>query len=97
MLPIKRNRFAGKGKNKRSKSNLKTGRDYSYDSKYQSSPGRVAYRIELNRKRRALLRKGTLKIGDNRDVAHKVSFKKGGTLKKGYALINRRINRAKKE
>lgn len=36
------------GKNKAPKSNKATGRDYSYDKKYQSSPERVKYREELN-------------------------------------------------
>lgn len=36
------------GKNKRPSSNKATGRDYSYDKEYQSSPSRVKYRQELN-------------------------------------------------
>jgi hypothetical protein len=36
------------GKNTRPGSNKATGRDYSKESAYQSSPKRVAYRSELN-------------------------------------------------
>lgn len=92
-----RNRFAGKGANKRSGSNLKTGRDYTYDKAYQASKLRKKYRAELNKKRRALIRKGKIKIGDKRDIAHSISYKKGGTLKNGYRLQNRSKNRSIKE
>lgn len=40
------------GKNKKPKSNKATGRDYSYDKEYQSSPSRVKYRSELNKEAR---------------------------------------------
>ena len=37
-----------KGTNTRPKSNKATGRDYSYDKKYQASPERIKYRTELS-------------------------------------------------
>ena len=40
------------GKNKRPASNKATGRDYTYDKEYQSSPERKKYRAELNKKAR---------------------------------------------
>jgi hypothetical protein len=92
----KRNRMAGKGKNKKPKSNLSTGRKYDYDAKYQQSPERVAYRVELNRKNRELQKKGKSKVGDNKDVSHKKAAKNGGTLKNGYRLENKSKNRARK-
>jgi hypothetical protein len=61
----KRNRFAGNGKNTRPKSNLSTGRDYSYDKKYQASRKRKKYRAELNKINR---HKGH--VGDGKDVSH---------------------------
>lgn len=36
------------GKNTRPKSNKATGRDYSYDKKYQATTTRKKYRAELN-------------------------------------------------
>lgn len=68
----KRNRFAGKGKNTRPKSNLSTGRDYSYDKTYQASRKRKKYRAELNKINRS---KG--RVGDGKDVSH---TKTGGTV-----------------
>lgn len=82
--------------NKRKKSNLKTGRDYSYDKEYQKSPARVAYRVELNRKRRQLLREGKIKKYSNVDISHKKASKKGGTLKNGWRLESKSKNRARK-
>lgn len=93
---MSKNRMAGKGKNKRAGSNLSTGRDYSYDKAYQSSPSRVAYRVELNRKNRELQKKGKAKVGDGKDVSHTKSHKKGGTLKNGYRLEKASKNRARK-
>lgn len=57
-----------KGKNKAAKSNLATGRDYSYDKEYQKSPERVKYRSELNAYNR---KKGTYGNGDGLDASHK--------------------------
>jgi len=69
-LCMARNKLAGKGK---SHYNEKTGRDYDYDKKYQSSPERKKYRAELNKKNREA---GTYGNGDKKDVSHK---KSGGT------------------
>jgi hypothetical protein len=41
-----------KGTNRRAGSNKATGRDYSYDKKYQKSKKRVKYRVELNKANR---------------------------------------------
>lgn len=91
-----RNRFAGKGKNKRAGSNLATGRDYSYDKKYQKRPEMVKYRTELNKKNRELERKGKSKVGDGKDVSHTKARKDGGSLKGGYKLESQSKNRARK-
>lgn len=48
--------------------NKKTGRDYSKEKKYQSSPARRKYRAELNRYNRE---KGTYGNGDGKDASHK--------------------------
>ena len=93
-----RNSLAGKGKNKRPGSNLSTGRSYTYDTKYQSTPAMKKYRAELLTKRRQLISKGVLKkVGDPRDIAHRKDRKSGGTLKSsGYTLQHKSKNRAKK-
>lgn len=87
MQTSKRNRMAGKGKNRRPKSNLSTGRDYAYDKKYQASKKRKKYRVELNRINR---KKG--RVGDGKDVSH---TKGGGTVLES-ASRNRARNRGKK-
>lgn len=71
-----RNKLAGKGKGRY---NEKTGRDYEYDKKYQSSPERKKYRAELNKKNRQA---GTYGNGDKKDISHK---KSGGTTQESQS------------
>ena len=85
----KRNRFAGKGKNTESGSNLKHGRDYSKEKSYQSSPSRIKYRTALNRKNREA---GTYGNGDKKDASH---CKCGGMVMEAQSK-NRARNRGKK-
>lgn len=94
----KRNRYAGKSPSykKKGMSKKAIANKRKYDSEYQKSPARVKYRQELNNKRRALIKKGKVKRGDKKDVGHKVSHKKGGTLKKGYRVESRKKNRGRK-
>ena len=54
----KRNRYAGKGKNTRKSSNKATGRDYSYDSKYQSTPEQKRNRAKRNKARAEAIKDG---------------------------------------
>ena len=79
-----RNRI--KGKNKRPKSNKATGRDYTYDKKYQSSTKRKKYRAALNKYNR---KKGTYGNGDAKDASHK-----GGKIR-GFEKQSK--NRARKK
>ena len=59
------------GKNKRKGSNLATGRDYSYDKKYQSSPEQVRRRASRNSaRRRAIARLGRSAL-KGKDVDHR--------------------------
>lgn len=87
-----RNRYAGKGKNKRSSSNLATGRDYTYDTKYQSSPTQLKNRALRNKARTSMIRKGKARLGDNTDVDHRIPLSRGGT---GHASNLRVISRSK--
>jgi hypothetical protein len=63
-----RNGLAGKGK---SNNNEKTGRDYSKEKAYQSSPERRKYRSELNKANREM----KSKEGDGKDASHTKSGK----------------------
>lgn len=67
--------------------NKSTGRDYTYDKDYQSTPSRKKYRAELNReaKKRGIYGKRWNKGVD-------LSHKKDG----GMELENRSRNRARK-
>jgi hypothetical protein len=62
--------MAGKGKSKNHKG---TGRDYSKEMDYQSSPSRVKYRTDLNKANRDA---GTYGNGDKKDMSHTKSGKK---------------------
>jgi hypothetical protein len=93
----KRNRMAGNGKNSRSSSNEKTGRDYSYDKDYQSSPEQVSNRVKRNKARRMMEKEGKVRKGDGKDVDHKKPLKSGGSnSKSNLKVINKSKNRAKK-
>lgn len=83
-----RNRI--KGKNDRPGSNKATGRDYSYDKKYQKSRSRVKYRVELNKANREA---GTYGNGDGKDMSH---CSCGGMVKESQSK-NRARNRGKKK
>jgi hypothetical protein len=78
-----------KAKNKRPGSNKDTGRDYSYDKEYQSSPGRKKYRAELNKANR---KSGTYGNKDGMDKSHT----KSGKMVSESQSKNRARNRDKK-
>jgi len=78
-----------KAKNTRPGSNKKTGRDYSKEKEYQSSPARKRYRAELNKANRKAKTYGN---GDNMDMSHT----KSGKLVKELQSKNRARNRGKK-
>lgn len=66
----------------------------AYDKLRQNTPKRIAYRTELNKKNRQLIKSGKARVGDGKDIAHKVAYSKGGTLKTGYILQRAKLNRA---
>lgn len=94
----KRNRMAGKGKNKRPKSNLKTGRNYDYDKAYQASPEQVKNRTARNKARKAAIKAGKVKLGNRaKDVDHKKPLAKGGSRSvKNTRVISVKKNRGSK-
>lgn len=59
------------GKNKRKGSNKATGRDYSYDKKYESSPEQIRRRASRNRARREAQRRYGKAALRGKDVDHK--------------------------
>jgi hypothetical protein len=69
MQTSKRNKLAGKGKSSNHKG---TGRDYSKEKEYQSSPERKKYRAELNKANRKAKKYGS---GDGLDASHTKSGK----------------------
>lgn len=77
------------GKNKRKGSNKATGRDYSKEKGYQSTPARKRYRAALNKANR---KAGTYGNGDKKDMSHT----KSGKLVKESQSKNRARNRGKK-
>ena len=96
-MKSKRNRFAGKGKNTRKGSNLKTGRDYTYDTKYENSPKQVKLREKRNEANKAARKAGKLKLGGTKEIHHKKPLSKGGSNKKSnITIISKSKNRALK-
>lgn len=79
-----------KGKNKRPASNKATGRDYTYDKAYQSTPERKKYRAELNGEAKKL---GV--YGKRHAAGKDLSHKKDGTMILEKASKNRARNRGK--
>jgi len=77
-----KNRMAGKGKSTNHKG---TGRDYSKEKAYQSSPSRIKYRTELNQANRDA---GTYGNSDGKDMSHS----KSGKLVKEAQSKNRARN-----
>ena len=72
------------GKNTRPGSNKATGRDYSKESAYQSSPKRKAYRSELNAEARE---RGI--YGKRASKSLDLSHKKDGKMVLESKLLNR--------
>lgn len=80
-----------KGKNKRPSSNKATGRDYSKEKAYQSSPERRKYRSELNKEAR---KRGI--YGKRHKNGVDLSHKKDGSMTLESRSKNRARNRGKK-
>jgi hypothetical protein len=95
----KRNRMAGTHPSyaKLNMSPATRRKKLTYDKAYQNTPERIAYRVELNKKNRELSKRGQSKIGDGKDVSHKIGYASGGTIKSGGSYLeNASNNRARK-
>lgn len=92
-----RNKLAGKGKNTRKGSNLKTGRVYDYDSEYQKKKKQVANRVKRNAARRLMTKTKGKAALKGKDVDHKRSLKSGGSNgKKNLRVTTKKANRSRK-
>ena len=78
------------GKNNRPKSNKATGRDYSYDKKYQATTTRKKYRAELNQEAKD---RGI--YGKRHAAGKDLSHKKDGSMVLEKSSKNRARNRGK--
>lgn len=71
-------------------------RDYSYDTKYESSSKQRSARVERDLARRELSKEGRVSKGDGKDVDHIRPVSKGGTNKpSNLRAISASANRAK--
>ena len=86
--------------------NKSTGRDYSYDKKYQSTPSQIEKRSQRNKARREVFNTLKEKIGESAakkkmkgmDVDHIRTIKNGGTNRKSnLRLLTPSKNRGRKE
>lgn len=72
-------------------------RDYSYDTKYESSPTQRHNRVERTLARRELTKEGVVRKGDGMDVDHKRALSKGGSNNRSnLRAITAHQNRSKK-
>jgi hypothetical protein len=69
-------------------------RKYGTSAKYQAQPEQVKNRVARNAARRAALKAGKVKKGDNKDVAHVKAFDKGGSNKDGLRVESAAKNRS---
>jgi hypothetical protein len=85
--------------------NKSTGRDYKYDTLYQSSPQQVKNRVARNKARRQKRAELTKKHGKTKaekmlkgkDIDHRKPLSKGGSnAKSNRRLISASKNRARK-
>lgn len=67
-------------------------RDYDKERKYDSRPDVKARRAARNRARYKLMKEGKVRVGDGKDVDHKIPLTKGGTNERS----NLRVRSAKK-
>lgn len=76
---------------------MKNGkRDYSYDTKYESSPEQRHNRSERVTARRELAKEGRVAKGDGKDVDHRQPLSKGGSnSRSNLRAISASSNRAK--
>ncbi len=66
----------------------------AYQKEYNARPENVAKRVKNNAARREAIREGEARVGDGKDIDHKVPLDKGGTNDKDNTRVrNRTSNR----
>ena len=83
------------GKNKRKGSNLATGRDYSYDKKYESSEEQKKNRASRNAARRKAIKKKGKSALKGKDVHH-VNGNPRDNSSGNTRVVSKKYNRSKK-
>lgn len=75
---------------------MKNGkRDYSQQRQYNASPEATAKRVANNAARRAAIKAGKARVGDNTDVDHKKPLSKGGSnAPSNLQVVSRSKNRS---
>lgn len=64
-----------------------------YD-RYQGRPEQIKNRAQRNSARAKMMKKGKVKKGDGKDVAHVKAIDKGGSIKDGLRVESRSTNRS---
>jgi hypothetical protein len=64
-----------------------TPQKLAYQAKYQKQPEEVEKRVDRNRARRHAIADGKAKVGDGKDVDHKVPLRKGGSDKESNTRV----------
>ena len=74
---------------------MRKKRDYKKEYKdYQGTEEQKKNRAMRNKARRKALKNGSVKKGDNKDVAHNKAISKGGTNKDGTRVTSSSANRS---
>lgn len=65
-----------------------------YQAEYNARPEEVAKRVKNNAARREAIKAGKVKVGDGKDVDHKVPLENGGTNKgNNLRVTSEKVNR----
>jgi hypothetical protein len=75
---------------------MKNGkRDYSQQRVYNATPAATAKRVANNKARAIEAKAGKVKVGDGKDVDHRVPQSKGGdTTKSNLRVVPKSVNRS---
>lgn len=68
-------------------------RDYAKELKWQASKEQKTRRAQRNKARRAALRNGTVKKGDNKEVHHVNAPRKGSLAGSKTRVVSKKTNR----
>lgn len=69
-------------------------RNYAKEAEWQSTPEQLHRRAQRNKARRAAIREGLVKKGDNKELDH-VSSNRKGKLGSKVRVVTKKVNRAK--